>query len=122
MQEYPESLDHMMAAWNEREPAQVRGHLERALSPDVVFIDPSIVTRGIDEFEANVHEVHSRLPEAEYGRSSGVDLHHDVARYAWEIRRAGELLMPGFDVAELDREGRVLRVIGFFGPLPGIGA
>ena len=116
--DYPESFDHMMAAWNERDPQRVRAHLEKALSPEVVFIDPSIVTRGIDEFEANVHEVHGRLPGADYGRASGVDHHHDIVRYAWEIRREGELLLPGFDVTELDAEGRVLRVLGFFGPLP----
>ena len=118
MPPYPASLDHMLAAWNEREPERVRAHLEKALSPDVVFIDPSIVTRGIDEFEANVHEVHGRLPGAEYRRVSGVDRHHDVVRYAWEIRRDGELVLPGFDVTELDDEERVLRVLGFFGPLP----
>ena len=118
MTQYPESLDHMLAAWNEREPERVRAHLDKALSPEVVFIDPSIVTRGIDEFEANVHEVHGRLPGAEYRRASGVDRHHDVVRYAWEIRRDGELILPGFDVTELDEEGRVLRVLGFFGPLP----
>lgn len=114
----PESLDHMMAAWNEPEPKKVRVHLERALAPDVVFIDPSIVTRGIDAFEANVHEVQGRLAGADYRRASGVDQHHSVVRYAWEIRRKGELVLPGFDVTELDEEGRVLRVLGFFGPLP----
>lgn len=118
MPSHPESLDHMLAAWNERDPKRVRAHLDRALSPEVVFIDPSIVTRGIDEFEANVHEVHGRLPGADYQRASGVDRHHDVVRYAWEIRRDGELVLPGFDVTELDGEGRVLRVLGFFGPLP----
>ncbi len=118
MAQYPESLDHMLAAWNERDPKRVRAHLEKALSPEVVFIDPSIVTRGIDEFEANVHEVHGRLPGADYLRASGVDHHHDVVRYAWEIRRDGELVLPGFDVTELDRVGQVVRVLGFFGPLP----
>ena len=115
---YPASLDHMLAAWNERDAKRVRAHLDKALSPDVVFIDPSIVTRGIDEFEANVHEVHGRLPGADDRRASGVDRHHDVVRYAWEIHRNGELVLPGFDVTELDEEGRVLRVLGFFGPLP----
>ena len=115
---HPASLDQMLAAWNERDPKRVRAHLDRALSPDVVFIDPSIVTRGIDEFEANVHEVHGRLPDADYRRASGVDHHHDIVRYHWEIRRDGELLLPGFDVTELDGEGRVLRVLGFFGPMP----
>lgn len=114
----PESLDHMLAAWNERDPDRVRAHLDKALSPEVVFIDPSIVTRGIDEFEANVHGVHGRLPGASYRRASGVDRHHDVVRYAWEIHRDGELILPGFDVTELDEEGRVTRVLGFFGPLP----
>ena len=118
MPRYPESLDHMLAAWNERDPKRVRSHLDAALSPEVVFIDPSVVTHGIDEFEANVHEVQGRLPGADYRRASGVDRHHDVVRYAWEIRRDGELVLPGFDVTELDEDGRVLRVLGFFGPLP----
>ena len=116
--DYPESFDHMMAAWNEREPERVRGHLEKALHPEVHFVDPSANTRGIDEFEANVHEVHARIPGAEYKRSSGVDGHNDLYRYHWEIRRNGELVMPGFDVTEVDAEGRVTRVVGFFGPIP----
>ncbi len=115
---YPESLDHMLAAWNESDPQQVRGHLEKALAPDVLFVDPSVVTRGVDEFEANVHEVQARIPGAEYKRASGVDGHHQLYRYHWEIWRDGKLLMPGFDVAEVDDEGRVLKVLGFFGPVP----
>ena len=45
---YPESLDHMLAAWNEADPTLVRGHLERALAPDAHFVDPSHDIRGID--------------------------------------------------------------------------
>ena len=70
---HPESFEHMLAAWNERDPAKVRSHLEKALAPDVQFIDPSVETYGIDEFEANVHAVHARIPGAEYSRTSGVD-------------------------------------------------
>ncbi len=115
---HPESFDHMLAAWNEADPTKVRGHLERALAPTVEFIDPSIVTRGIDEFEANVHEVHERLPGAVYSRASAVDSHHNVHRYAWQISVDGEVLLPGFDVTEVDDDGKVVRVLGFFGPLP----
>jgi hypothetical protein len=115
---YPESLDHMLAAWNEGDPAEVRGHLDRALAPDVEFIDPSIETRGIDEFEANVHQVHGRIPGAVYARTSGVDSHHRLHRYSWQISLDGELVLPGFDVTEVDADGKVTRVLGFFGPLP----
>ena len=69
MTSYPESFDHMLAAWNERDHGEVRGHLEKALAPDVEFIDPSVETHGIDEFEANVHTVQGRLPGASYTRS-----------------------------------------------------
>ena len=115
---YPESFDHMLAAWNERDPAKVRGHLEKALAPTVEFIDPSVVARGLDEFEANVHEVKASLPGAEYSRTSGVDGHHRLHRYTWQITRDGDVLLRGFDVTEVDEHGKVTRVLGFFGPLP----
>ena len=118
MPQHPESLDHMLDAWNERDPKRVRAHLDKALSLDVVFVDPTVVTRGIDEFEANVREFRGRLPDAVCSRSSGVDSHHDLYRYNWEIHRSGELFLPGFDVVQADENGRVLRVEGFFGPLP----
>ena len=118
MTDYPESLDRMLAAWNEPDSSRVRAHLEGALAPDVHFVDPSIDVRGIDGFEANVHEVQGRIPGAVYSRTSGVDAHHGFYRYHWAIHRDGKLVMPGFDVTEVDDQGRVLKVIGFFGPMP----
>ncbi len=118
MSDYPATFDHMLAAWNESEPSKVRGHLEQALAPDVQFVDPSIDVTGIDGFEANVHEVHARLPGAVYSRTSRVDAHHRLYRYSWAIHRDGELVLPGFDVVETAASGRVARVLGFFGPLP----
>lgn len=108
----------MLAAWNEPNPELVRSHLDKGLAPDVEFIDPSIETHGIDEFEANVHEVHKQLPGATYERTSGVDNHHQLYRYSWQISQDGAIVMPGFDVAEVDEAGLVVRVLGFFGPLP----
>lgn len=115
MSDYPETLDHMMAAWNETNPAKVRSHLEQALSPDVRFVDPSIDVLGIDGFEANVHEVHERVPGATYARTSPIDSQHGFHRYHWAIHQQGKLLLSGFDVAQTDDNGRVVCVIGFFG-------
>ena len=115
---YPESLDHMLAAWNEPDPVLVRHHLERAVAPGVEFVDPSVATHGIDEFETNVHRVQGSLPGANYSRTSGVDSHHQLHRYSWQISRGGVVLLSGFDVTETDEHGQVTRVLGFFGPLP----
>ncbi|QUR66790.1 nuclear transport factor 2 family protein [Mycobacterium spongiae] len=117
MSQAPESFDHMLAAWNEKDPTRVRSHLEKALAPDVHFVDPSVDIVGIDAFEANVHEVHTRVPGAVYSRASDVDGHHGYYRYHWAIHLDGELVLAGFDVAVTDAAGRVKEVIGFFGPL-----
>ena len=120
MNPYPPTFDHMLAAWNERDVGKIRGHLERALAPDVCFIDPSIETHGIDEFEANVREFRGKFPDAICQRASGIDSHHNLYRYAWEIHRGDTLMLPGFDVVQVDDAGRVERVEGFFGPLPAV--
>jgi hypothetical protein len=118
MGDYPKTLDHMLAAWNELEPAKVRGELEQALAPDVRFIDPTHDIAGIDAFETMVHEFRKNLPDAVCSRVSGIDAHHHLYRYEWAIHRGGELMLPGFDVVETDDAGRVTQVLGFFGPLP----
>jgi hypothetical protein len=120
MKTYPVSFDHMLAAWNERDPTRIRGHLEQALTADVEFIDPTIVTHGIDEFAANIRGFRSKYPQADCARTSDVDSHHHLHRYGWHIVVGQQLVVAGFDVAETDSDGRVRRVLGFFGPLPAL--
>ncbi|MFK7732855.1 MAG: hypothetical protein AB8B48_14640 [Pseudomonadales bacterium] len=122
MSGHPESLNHMLAAWNEPDASKVRSHLERALAPQVRFVDPTIDVTGIDGFEANVHDVHQRLTNAVYSHTSGVDSQHGFHRYHWAIHQNGELIVPGFDVTEIDENGLIVRVIGFFGPIPKLSA
>lgn len=118
MTEIPKTLDRMLAAWNEPDATKVRGHVDAALSQDVIFIDPSHSIVGKDAFEAMVHDFRAQFPGAVCSRASGVDSHHNLFRYNWEIHRGEELLLPGFDVAELNDAGMVCRIEGFFGPLP----
>lgn len=117
MSDHPESFDRMLSAWNATDPGEIRALLDEALAPDVHFVDPANDVRGIDAFLAMVHEVQARIPGAVYARASRVDSHHRLHRYHWTIHRDGKLLLPGFDVTETDAEGRVARVLGFFGPL-----
>lgn len=118
MNTYPPSFDHMFAAWNERDLSKVRGHLDKALSEEVIFIDPNIVTRGIAEFEQNVREFRTKYPQADVRRSSAVDSHHNLHRYNWEISVQSSVVLIGFDVTETATDGHVVRVLGFFGPIP----
>jgi hypothetical protein len=52
---------------------------------------------------------------------SGVDVHNDVARYAWKIvNPAGNDVMEGLDVTLRDAAGRLRRIMMFHGPLPAL--
>jgi hypothetical protein len=117
MNTYPDSFDHMLAAWNERDMNRVRGHLEAALTPDVTFIDPTIETHGLAQFERNVRDFRAKYPLAILRRASAVDSHHNLHRYSWEILIDGKVVLLGFDVAQTATDGKVCRVLGFFGPL-----
>ncbi len=99
------------------DPSRVRAHLDRALAPNVRFVDPSVDLVGVDAFEANIHRSTSSCPGATYSRVSEVDSHHDHHRYHWAIHSGGDLILAGFDVTVTDDDGRVEQVIGFFGPL-----
>lgn len=118
MSAYPSSFDHMLAAWNERDLSRIRGFLEAALTPDVTFVDPTIETHGLAEFEENVRAFRAKYPKAALRRASDIDSHHNLSRYSWEILIDEKVVLLGFDVVETADDGRVRRVLGFFGPLP----
>ncbi|NIB39839.1 nuclear transport factor 2 family protein [Pseudomaricurvus alkylphenolicus] len=118
MSDFPESLVHYLAAWNELDTSKVREHLDRSCSPDVLFIDPANTTRNIDELEAMIIKGRVDRPTASYHRVSGVDGHNLRYRYLWEVRIGGDPLLPGMDVTTVNEEGKILQIDGFFGPFP----
>ena len=118
MSDIPESFLHYLAAWNEAETGRVRAHLERAVSPNVLFVDPANTTRGIAALEAMIVRAREERPTATYLRTSGVDGHNRRYRYRWEVHIDGKLAVPGMDVTTVDGEGAIVQIDGFFGDFP----
>lgn len=122
MSSLPASMKSMLAAWNEKDPKRVRGHLDAALSPDVIFADPDNYVVGIDAFEAMVHKFHADIDDPKAEWTSGYNVHNNRYRYTWLVSSGNTPLMPGMDVTELDDSGKVVRVDGFFGDIPELDA
>lgn len=118
MTKVPASLDAMLAAWNEKDLSRIRSHLDAALAETVVFADPDNFVEGIDAFEAMVRKFRTERPDARCERTSGFNLHHKRYRYNWLVSVGGVPAVPGMDVTELNEAGKVVRVDGFFGPVP----
>lgn len=113
----PEAIQHYLRMWNEPDPEAIRGHLDRAVSTDCLWVDPQQSLVGRDALEANVRRFRAKFGGAELGLASNVDGHHQRYRYEWSIKSGGAVVFRGFDVTTLDNDGLIERVDGFFGEL-----
>lgn len=114
MTQYMENLERMMAIWNSTDSAEQRRLTETAMEHNVHFVDPNHNIIGHDAFLKMVDQVQSEIPGAVYSRASEVDVQNNHCRYHWAIHMNGELIMPGFDVTEVNDAGKIVKVIGFF--------
>lgn len=114
MADYLENLKKMMTVWNTDDAAEQRALVESAMEHNVHFADPNHNIVGRDAFLNMVELVQSKIPGAVYSRASEVDMQNNFCRYHWAIHMDGKLVMPGFDVTEVNDCGKIVKVIGFF--------
>jgi hypothetical protein len=66
-----------------------------------------------------VAAIHERFPGQRFRRLSGIDLHHDLVRFAWQLGGPdGDVTVAGIDVGSLADDGRLRSISGFFGEPP----
>lgn len=112
-----ENLDKMLALWNTTDETLKATMVEEALEHNVHFADPNHNIIGRAAFLDMVKLVQRQIPGAVYSRASEIGFQNNFCRYHWAIHLNGELLMPGFEVAEINDAGKVVKVLGFFGEL-----
>jgi len=119
MHDVTATIDTYLAMWNERDPDARARLIEKAWTDDGSYVDPLLSADGHAELSAMVEAVQTRFPEHRFQRTSGVDAHHDLVRVAWRLVRAdGDVAVAGIDVGEVADDGRLQRIVGFFGELP----
>jgi len=85
------------------------------------LIDPPLAASGHAQIVEQGDLLLKQFPGHRFVRSSGIDSHHDMARYAWQlVGPSGAAVLEGVDIAQVDHEGRLVQVTGFFGPLPAL--
>jgi hypothetical protein len=113
------TVDSYLAMWNEPDAALRAEHIERAWTVDGKYADPLLDAEGHAALGEMVGAVHAQYPGHRFRRVSGIDAHHDLVRFAWElVAPDGTLTVGGVDVAEVAPDGRLERVAGFFGEPP----
>jgi hypothetical protein len=87
------------------------------------YTDPKVDFISVAELSNHIGQVHSKWPGAKIIRTSELDIHHNVARFAWQLVLAdGAIAVEGVDFAEFSTMGKISRIIGFFGPMQRLSA
>jgi hypothetical protein len=113
------TIDTYLAAYNEPDPATRLTLVAESFHPEGRLIDPPLDGSGHAGISDMMRAVQEQFPGHALRRVTGVDEHHGYFRYGWElVGPAGDVVLAGTDVGELDGWGLLARVTGFFGPLP----
>ena len=115
----PDIAQRYGKAWNERDPAARRALIDEIWAEDGTFADQTYETPIVGR-ETFSHEI-GLFQEAGFGAyfeprpMAEGDAHNDHLRIPWTYCDAdGNVVWVGEDIAELDAEGRMRRVLSFF--------
>jgi hypothetical protein len=85
------------------------------------LLDPPLEGHGRAEISALADVVLTHYAEHRFVRTTAVDSHHGFARYGWDlVAPDGTVAVNGIDIAQFDSAGKLLRIVGFFGPLEAV--
>ena len=116
-------IDTYCQVWSEPDAQRRAQLLAQVWSDGATYTDPTVHAAGSQELLAHIASVLARRPGARIVRTSAVDEHHGLARFSWQRVEADGTRRPeGIDFVELSADGRIRRIIGFFGPLAAAGA
>jgi len=112
-------IDTYCAAWSEPDSALRKRILENVWAEDATYTDPRAHLAGREELVEHIGKTLAGRPGAKVIRTSVVDAHHGLVRFAWRVVQAdGAMLPEGIDFAEVSDEGKLKRIVGFFGSPP----
>ena len=119
MSDVTNTVDTYLAMWNETDPTKRAQTIRSAWTDDGHYVDPLMESKGHDALSAMVDGVQAQFPGARFRRTSGVDMHHGLVRFAWElVGDDGTVVAGGIDIGVLADDGRFSRIAGFLGDLP----
>ena len=74
---------------------------------------------GVKPLATKIAMVLASRPGARLEFMSGIDVHHNMVRFLWRLVRAdGTCGDTSIDFGEVGPDGRLVKIVGFFGPPP----
>ena len=109
-------VDAFLDAWGDPDPAARRRQLESCAAPNISFRDAYSATDGLEDLLANLDAVQIHMPGVSLARDGDVLLAHGTALARWTAKKGGgDSVGRGTNVYDFDIDGRIARVVGFWG-------
>ena len=109
------------SAWAEPDDDKRRAILESAWAEDGTYLDPTARADGREALVKHIAGFRATFVGHEINIASGVDAHDSFLRFAWTmVDPNGAQIMEGVDFGELDGDGKLKSIVGFFGPWPDV--
>ena len=113
------TIDTHLAGYAEPDPTKRLDLLASVWAPDGTLLDPPFDATGPEGIADLVDAVLQHYPGHHFERTTAVDAHHDMARYGWAlVAPDGTPAVAGLDVAQVGQDGKLVRIVGFFGDPP----
>lgn len=114
-----EAVDTYGEAWNESDGQRRLELLERAWAEGGTYTDPTSEVEGRAALAEHIEGFRQQFAGHRIENASAADGHHGWFRFAWRmVGPDGTVGMEGFDVGQVDDDGRISSIVGFFGPFP----
>jgi hypothetical protein len=105
--------------WAERDAVRRRSLMAESMTRDVEILGPGYDFKGYDAVAQEVERMHREHPGVRAAVTSGLDVHHNLVRFAFAVVQFdGSIIKEGEDVLLLAPDGRIRKVLTFFGVLP----
>ena len=106
------------AAWSEPNAEHRRELLEKVWASEGTYTDPLSHVEGREALVELIGSFLQKFPGAQIIPSSHADFHHGIFRFAWKfVGGDGKTVNEGVDFGALGTDGRLQRIVGFFGPI-----
>lgn len=112
-------VDGWLAAYADPDAARRLAVIRDSWSLEGRLVEPPLEARGHQGISDLAATLQSQFPGHRFERSTAIDAHHQFLRYGWKLLDGnGAAVLEGVDAVELDVDGRIARVVGFFGAQP----
>jgi len=109
-------VDKHLAGYCEPDPSVRAELIAAAWAETGSLIDPPFDGAGRDGIAAMTEVVLTHYAGHTFRRTTEVDTHHQFGRYGWAlVAPDGAVAVSGTDYIEFNDEGRLVRIVGFFG-------